>query len=77
MCDALAANTSPPLRTILANCLSHARRRYVDVVADFPEECRFVLETLREVYHNDSSLGSADCLPKIAWLFTRPKAPRT
>ena len=53
MCDALAANTSPPLRTILANCLSHARRRYVDVVADFPEECRFVLETLREVYHND------------------------
>jgi len=53
MCDALAANTSPPLRTILANCLSHARRRYVDVVADFPEECRFVLETLRAVYHND------------------------
>jgi hypothetical protein len=53
MCDALAANTSPPLRTILANCLSHARRRYVDVVADFPAECRFVLETLRAVYHND------------------------
>jgi transposase len=53
MCDALAANTSPPLCTILANCLSHARRRYVDVVTDFPEECRFVLETLRAVYHND------------------------
>jgi transposase len=57
MCDALAANTSPPLRTILANCLSHARRCYVDVIADFPEECRFVLETLREVYHNDQIAG--------------------
>jgi transposase len=57
MCDALAANTSPSLRTILANCLSHARRCYVDVIADFPEECRFVLETLREVYHNDQIAG--------------------
>ena len=53
MCDAIAANTSPALHTILANCLSHARRRYVDIVDDFPEECRFVLETLRDVYHND------------------------
>jgi len=41
------------------NCLSHARRRYVDVVArTLPEECRFASETLREVYHNDQ-LGSA------------------
>jgi transposase len=53
MCDALSANTSPSLRTILANCLAHGRRQFVDVVDDFPEECRFVLETLREVYQND------------------------
>ena len=39
MCDALAANTAGRLRTILANCLAHARRRFVDVFDRFPEEC--------------------------------------
>ena len=54
MSDALAANTSGDFKSILANCLSHARRGFVDVVTDFPEECRFVLETLREVYLTDA-----------------------
>jgi len=55
MSDALAANTSGDFKSILANCLSHARRGFVDVVNDFPEECRFVLETLREVYLTDAA----------------------
>jgi hypothetical protein len=54
MCDALSRNTPGALATIVANCLVHARRRYVDVAAHFPEECRFVLETLREVYRTDA-----------------------
>ena len=54
MSDALAANTSGDFKSILANCLSHARRGFVDVVNDFPEQCRFVLETLREVYRTDA-----------------------
>ena len=36
---------------ILAHCLTHARRNFVDVVNGFPVECRYVLETLRDVYH--------------------------
>ncbi|MEK7737655.1 MAG: hypothetical protein AAB319_07865, partial [Pseudomonadota bacterium] len=47
MCDALAANTAGDFESIVANCTSHARRRYVEVAEDFPEECRYVLETLR------------------------------
>ena len=39
---------------LLANCLAHGRRQVVDVAANFPEECRYVLETLGEVYHNDA-----------------------
>jgi len=31
MCDALSRNMPGELRTILANCLAHARRRFVDV----------------------------------------------
>jgi hypothetical protein len=54
MSDALAANTTGDFATILANCLAHARRNFVDVVHNFPAAVRVVLETLREVYHNDA-----------------------
>jgi len=54
MCDALSRNLPGEFKTILANCLTHARRRFVDVADDFPEECRHLLETLCEVYKNDA-----------------------
>jgi len=53
MSDALSSNTAGDFDTIEANCLAHGRRRFVDVKDNFPDECRRVLETLREVYHND------------------------
>jgi predicted metal-binding protein len=34
---------------LLANCLAHGRRQFVEVAANFPAECRYVLETLGEV----------------------------
>jgi len=54
MCDALSRNVPGELKTILSHCLAHARRRFVDVVNDFPDECRHLLETLREVYKTDA-----------------------
>jgi len=54
MCDALATNTAGDFDTLLANCLAHARRRFVDVVENFPAEVRHVLETLREIYRTDA-----------------------
>lgn len=54
MCDALSRNVPAQFKTILSNCLSHARRRFVDVTERFPAECRHVLETLRDVYANDA-----------------------
>jgi len=54
MCDALPTNTAGEFETIVANCNAQARRRYVDVAQHFPEECRYVLETLREVYKTDA-----------------------
>jgi hypothetical protein len=53
MCDALSRNIPAALKTILANCLAHGRRKFVDVIQSFPEECRHVLETLAGVYKND------------------------
>lgn len=54
MCDALSRNVPGELKTIMSNCLAHARRRFVEVVNDFPEECRHLLEILREVYKHDA-----------------------
>lgn len=54
MCDALSHNTAGEFESILANCMAHARRKFVDVKVSFPEECRYVLETLRDVYRNDA-----------------------
>jgi len=54
MCDALSRNLPEPLKTILANCLTHGRRQFVDVAANFPEECLYVLLILKDVYTNDA-----------------------
>jgi transposase len=54
MCDALSRNLPKPFKVILANCLSHARRKFVDVTEVFPEHCRFVIEKLKEVYTNEA-----------------------
>jgi len=53
MCDALSRNVPKEFETVLANCLAHGRRRFVEVASSFPHECRFVLETLRDVYKYD------------------------
>jgi len=55
MSDALSRN-SPKVEGVeplQANCLAHGRRQVVDVADNFPEECRYVLETLRDVFHHD------------------------
>jgi transposase len=54
MCDALSRNTPKGVETLLANCLAHGRRQVVEVVDNFPEACRYVLETLGAVYHYDA-----------------------
>lgn len=38
----------------MANCLAHGRRQFVEITSNFPEECRYVLETLGCVYRNDA-----------------------
>jgi transposase len=54
MCDALSRNLPGEIQTILAHCLAHARRRFVDVYDRFPEPCRHLLEALAVVYRNDA-----------------------
>jgi hypothetical protein len=56
MCDALSRNTpklSEGVRLLLAYSLAHGRRQFVEVAPNFPEQCRFVLETLGSVWYHD------------------------
>src|SRR4029077_12462136 len=64
MCDALSRNTPKGVETLLANCLAHGRRQVVDVVDNFPEECRYVLETLGGVYHHDALAREQELSPE-------------
>ena len=64
MCDALSRNFPGELQTILAHCLAHARRRFVDIHDRFPEPCRHLLESLAVVYHNDAKARERELSPE-------------
>jgi transposase len=67
MCDALSRNT-PKLpagvELLVANCLAHGRRQFIEVAGAFPDECRFVLETLGSVYAHDAEARANGLSPK-------------
>jgi transposase len=67
MCDALSRNV-PKLpagvEMLLANCLAHGRRQFVEVAGNFPDECRYVLETLGEVYGYDAEARERGLTPE-------------
>jgi transposase len=56
MCDALSRNTPKAIgiEILLANCMAHGRRQFTEIAPNFPQECRYVLEALGEVYYNDA-----------------------
>jgi transposase len=63
MCDALSRNTPKTtvgVKILLANCLAHGRRQFVDVASNFPEPCEYVLESLGMVYGNDALAREQD-----------------
>ena len=66
MCDGLSRNVPKDFEGLLikANCMSHGRRKFVEIVHSFPQECLFVLESLREIYHHDAIARKEQMSPK-------------
>ena len=67
MCDALPRNfpkLPEKLEILVGNCNAHARRRFVQVTPNFPQECRFVLESLRDVYRYDAEAEERGLTPE-------------
>jgi hypothetical protein len=77
MCDALSRNFPGELQTILAHCLAHARRHFVDVYDRFPEPCRYLLESLAVVYHNDALAREQALSPEARLRFHQEKSQPT
>jgi len=69
MSDAEARNLPKPWAVIVAHCLAHARRRFVEVTASFPDECQHVLEALRTVYEHDAQARAQGLSPedRLRW----------
>ena len=53
MCDGLARNLPKELETILANCLAHGRRNFVELYDRFPDECGHVIKAFKVIFRND------------------------
>ena len=67
MCDALSRNLPKlpeKLAVIVAHCLAHGRRRFIEVAPNFPEKCREVLETLGEVYGYEAQAEQQSLTPE-------------
>jgi transposase len=67
MCDALSRNVPklpPGVEILLANCLAHGRRQFVEVAENFPNECRYVLEMLGQVYGHDAEAREQALAPE-------------
>ena len=52
------------MEILLANCLAHGRRQFVEVAANFPDQCRYVLETLGQVYGHDAEARERGLKPE-------------
>ena len=54
MCDGLSRNLQDEFETIVGNCLTHGRRKFVVCHACFPSQSRDVILSLKSVYRNDA-----------------------
>jgi transposase len=74
MCDALNQNYPKEFTTIIINCLSHGRRKFVELIESYPQECRFVIETLAEVYKYDEEANVEKMTPSERLCFHQEKS---
>ena len=74
MCDALSQNYPKTFTTIIINCLSHGRRKFVEILESYSRECRFVIETLAEVYKYDEEAREQKMTPRERLCFHQEKS---
>lgn len=77
MSDALSRNVPKlpeKLEILWGNCNAHARRHFVEVTPNFPEECRFVLESFGKVYRYDAEAEERGLTPEARLRFHQERS---
>ena len=64
MSDALSRNKASDFDVIIAKCLVHARRNFVDIMEIFPSACRVVIDKLGKVYRIEKITRKENLSPK-------------
>jgi len=64
MSDSLAANFTGEFKTIVSKCLTHGRRKVVDVLEHFPQPCHHVIKVLAQVYAEDAQCRELKLTPE-------------
>lgn len=64
MSDGLSRNLPGELATIVANCLSHGRRKFFELRTQFPIEVKYVVDQLKVVYKVDAKARQEGVSPK-------------
>lgn len=64
MCDGKKDNIPKENETIVSNCLAHARRKYVELIDNFPDQCKYIINVFKAVYQNESEAQESNLSPE-------------
>lgn len=63
MSDGLSRNLPKELEVIIGNCLTHGRRKFVELIGAFPEKVKYVIRCLKKVYRTDAQAAQQHLSP--------------
>ena len=67
MGDAISGNWPPGFVLIIAKCLVHGRRQFVEIESSFPQEAGRVLDDLAKVYHHEAQTAGMSAEARLAY----------
>lgn len=76
MCDGLEHNVPKEFKTVLSNCIAHSRRKFVEILENFPDECRYVILEFLKVYRNDAIAREKEMSPEERLCFHQQNSER-
>jgi transposase len=75
MSDAKSGNTPKNIEVIECNCNTHARRNFVNVAEDYPDQCLYVItDIFGKIYHYDALAKQNNLSPEERLKFHQEKS---
>jgi len=71
MCDALSSNTPTVTPAEISLCNSHSRRKFVEVVKNYPEQAKYAVECYATIWQNNTTTEEEKMTPKARLAYHR------